>query len=162
MSAPLPIQLLDAIALRLPNISKARGYYTDVGKIKRATLKPFQDQDLPALNYWPGTDNVVARGAGWVERLLPLVVEYYDRTRDRPFSDVVFELAQDVVVAVQRDPDFPAVSDNPEFTLGGLCRSVQLVSVVPQVGEGQAPFCGALLTFDLVYRVKAGDPTSFV
>lgn len=156
------IEILDAIADRLAIIKKVNGYYTDVVSIKRATMKPLTDDDLPAINYWASTDDQLAKGHGWVDRQLSVVIEFYQRTRDRAFTDVVFELASDVAIAMIRDPDNPLATDDPDLTLGGLVRSSQLNGITPQIGEGQAPWCGAVLNYSLIYRVSATNPLTLI
>lgn len=154
--------ILDAIEARLRLITLVNGYSTAVQKVQRATLKPFIDGDLPAINYWPGADVRVAAGHGFVERSLTIAIEYYTLTRDRVFTDVAFELAMDVAVALLRSPLLPLVSDQPDLTLGGVVRSAQLQTITPQIGQGQTPWCGAVLSYDLIYRVSASNPTTFV
>lgn len=156
-------QILDEVEARLgSNIKAANGYYTTLAKITNATNKPFQGDDLPACNFWPGSDSVVQRGAGFEVHELDLFVEYFDRTRDLPFSKVAFKLGADVRLALHRAVATPGKADPVEPTFNGLLQSLQLVSVVPQLGEGQAPWCGALCNFRAVYRVKSSNPDLFV
>jgi len=155
-------QILDAVEARLGLITAAHGYHTTMGRIRRSTLKPFIEEDLPAVNYWPGVDAQVLKGAGWVDRELNVVLEYYDKTRDRPFADVALELAGDIAVAMVRSPLNPNVSDDPDLTLGGLVRSSQLLTITPQVGDGQSPWCGALVTYTFVYRTTASNPLTLI
>lgn len=158
MSTPAQTQILDAIAARLALIATANGYATTAGKIERARLGPFRSGDLPAINYWPGEDVRSAAGAGWEERQVTVFLEYYERTRDRPFSDVAAELAGDVWVALWRSAAAPAVSDSPTQALGGLVSAMVLERVTPALGEGQAPYCAALLEVVITYRRKPSTP----
>lgn len=155
-------RILDAIGERLALMSVARGYSSTIQKLRRATLKPFTEEDLPACNYWPGADTQIARGAGWVDRELSVVIEYYTKTRDRAFTDIAYELATDVAVAMLRSPASPLVSDTPDMTLGGLVRSAQMQVATPQIGEGQLPWCGVAMSYSLSYRVSASDPFTLV
>lgn len=161
---PTPVQtlILDEIGLRLANISVANGYSSTPNVIKRASVEPFKGDDLPAINYWPGADTLLNKGHGWVERELTVAIEIYDRTRDEVFSDIAFELATDVAIALLRATTAPTVAAAPELTLGGLVRSSQLQSVTPQIGQGQTPWCGAALSYQLVYRVSASNPSTIV
>ena len=156
------LQILDALGARLALITVANGYHNDIRRIRRATLKPFTDDDLPAANYWPGIDAQVDKGHGWVDRELNVTIEFYDRTRDRVFTDVAMELAADVAVALLRAPANPAVSDDPDMTFGGLVRSSQLLTVTPQIGEGQNPWCGALISYNFTYRTSASNPLTII
>lgn len=157
-------QILVDVEARLTGNMKITnaGYYATVAKITNATLKPFNGDDLPALNFWPGTDQIVLRGAGFEEHELEIFVEYYDRSRDLPFSQIVFKLAADVRLALHRSVAAPEKTDPPEPTLGGKLQTLQLESVVPQLGQGQAPWCGVLCSFTARYRVKSSDPDVFV
>lgn len=155
-------RILDAVEERLKLMTEANGYSFTIQKYTRATLKPFNEEDLPAANYWPGVDSLITRGAGWVERELVLVVEYYTKTRDRTFTDVSYELALDVGVALARSPAAPRPTDEPDLKLGGLIRSAQMQTATPQIGEGQAPWCGVAMSYSLSYRVSASDPSTLV
>lgn len=152
MDAPIQTRILDDVEARLGSIRTSNGYARTIGRITRGTLTPFVDGDLPAINYWPGEDRVVGRGAGFVSREMLLTVEAFDLTRDRPFPDVVFEIARDVTVALHRATDAPTTDDVPEQAFGGLITSLQLTNTVPQIGGGQAPWCGALLTYAVAYK----------
>lgn len=154
--------ILDAVENRLKIIKTVNGYSTNFLRIKRATLKPFIDDDLPAINYWPQEDNQVVKGHGWVDRSLSIVIECYDRTRDRIFTDLAFEMASDVAIAMVRSPSYPNVSANPDLTMGDLVKSSQLLNVTPQIGEGQSPWCGVVLNYTLGYRVSANNPSTIL
>jgi hypothetical protein len=157
MSIP-QLVILNAVQSRLALIKVSNGYSCNVSKVKRATLKPFGEDDLPMINYWPEVDDQVLKGHGWVDRSLSIVIEFYDRTRDRVFTDVALELANDVAVAMLRSPTAPLVSSNPDINMGGLIRSSQLLTMTPQIGEGQSPWCGVVLNYTLEYRVSASNP----
>jgi hypothetical protein len=156
------IIILDAVQERLKLIRKSFGYTMDVYSIERASLKPFMEDDLPAINYWSTGDVQINKGMGWVDRQMSVVIECYSRTRDRPFTDVVFELANDIAICMMRSPVSPRVTDDPDMTLGGLVRSSQLAEIIPQVGEGQAPWCGAAVNYELIYRVASNDLSTLI
>lgn len=157
-----PEQILDRLEERLSLLTVANGYDFTLVKIKRATLENFKGDDLPAVNFWTMADERVQGGAGWVERQLTVAVEVYGRTRDEPFVDAAMRHAFNVALAVMRSPDAPTPADNPDLTLGGMVRTVQLGSITPQVGQGQEPWFGSLVTFSLVYRVSSSNPLLLV
>jgi hypothetical protein len=156
------IQILDAVKDRLLEIKLDNGYSEALAKLDRARLIPFKGDDFPAINYWISDDTRVAAGHGWVDRQATMVLEYYSKTRDEPFTDVAFALAGAATVALLRAPTAPAVTDDPDLTLGGLVRSIQLQSITPQIGQGQSPWCGVVLTYNLGYRVSASNPLTLV
>jgi hypothetical protein len=125
-------------------------------------VTPFRDFDLPAVNYWADQDVLAKSGAGWEERELSVLIDARSKTRDRPFVDVVFEVADDLWTALWRDPASPAVIDIPSPALGGLVKHLSLDSITPAIGEGQAPFCGALLRVAVRYRVRPGQPVFLI
>lgn len=151
---PITTRILDEVEARLKRITTANGYRRSLAGVRRATLTGFQSADLPMVNFWTGTDAIESRGAGFTTRRMALLVEAYDLTRDRPFVDVVNELAEDVTIALHRAGAAPKRTDSPEPTLSGLITSLQLETVTPQIGEGQAPWCGALLTFSALYKTR--------
>ena len=162
MSDTIQQQILDEVGARLALIDAASGYHTTPIKIERARLTPFHDYDLPAINYWPDIDERRGAGGGWEERALTLLVEIHDKTRDRPFSDVSSELASDIWISLWRATDAGAVIDQPSSALGGLVSGVLLQAVQPEIGEGQAPFCGALLNITILYKRRPDAPFQIV
>ena len=151
-------QILDKIEERLGNISEANGYSATPTKIERARLKPLKDYDLPAINYYAINDDRTGAGAGYEERSLGIIIEYYEATRDRNFVDVAYSLAADVWSALWRDVSAPAISDDPSHALGNLVTTLLLESITPQIGEGQAPFCGAVLQVSVLYKRLPDTP----
>ena len=158
MSVPVQIQILDRIGERLKSISSNNGYFSTVEKIERARTTPFKNGDIPFLNYYPVNDEEnKPLNTAEVERILTVVVEYYDLTRDRIFTDVAAELAMDVRIALERDVSAPLVTDNPSTRLGKLVSGVKFDTSFPAIGEGQKPYAGSILTIDITYKVSRHD-----
>lgn len=151
---PAQTQILDEIRERLKNISKANGFSVDLRKLDRARLTPFQTGEMPCINYWPQGDNLVERLPGKHLRELSLVIEFYDNSgRSDPLTDKSALLAQDAYQALWRDPSAPRIEDRPSPNLGGLVDELVLESIQPAIGEGQSPFCGAVMSISVRYRI---------
>ena len=155
MNTPAETQILDLIEVRLKQISKANGFFTDDVRVERASLTPFAGKELPAINYW-GTGDQLIEGTGYVElRELEILVEIYDRHREMSLTDKANQLAADVRVALSRDPAQP---NKVSPKLGGVVESLVVRSAIPAVAEGQSPYCGSVLTIAVKYRVDARNP----
>lgn len=159
---PIEIQILDEIGARLALIDEASGYFTTVKKIERGKLDPFDGYDLPALNYWSGLDSVVASGGGYDDCEFSVLIEYHDKTRDRPFTDVSAELAADVQNALFRATGAGTIADLPSFALGGLVTGIKVQTKEPEIGTGQKPFLGTLLNCTVTYKRKPSDPFTII
>jgi hypothetical protein len=159
MMAGLPVQLqiLDGIDARLRVIKEAYGYSSTIKKIERARLKPFIQGDLPAINYWPGPDQLIQKSTGKETREMPVYIEYYRPTLDVPFTDMAYLLANDVSTSLYRDPSKPRVTDMASYGLGGLIDFMEVSSVTPVIGEDQSPWCGALIAVTLRYNIVPGN-----
>ena len=153
---------MDKIGERLAQISTDKGYFTTIRKIERARLTPFDGYDLPALNYWPDIDVKNSAGGGYEDREFTVFVEYHDKTRDRPFSDVSDELAADVEVALYRDVLAGDVTDQPSYALGGLVTGLSVEATQPEIGAGQTPFLGVLLNLTITYKRRPDAPFQIV
>jgi hypothetical protein len=158
MPTAVQTQILDLIAARLAIITEANSYSFTVTDIKRASMTPFQKQDLPAINYWAGADELVRMDYGMEVRRLPVFIESHDITRDRPFVDVAFEIAGDIWTALWRDVLAPTPTDNPSAALGGKVDSIVLESIQPLIGEGQSPYCGVLIQITVNYKRRPDAP----
>lgn len=158
---PAVTDLLDIIETRLGNISTINEYYTMPKMIARAKLTPFNDYDLPAINFWLTRLNVVSRQYQKQSRELSLFVEIHNSTRDRPFVDVVSELASDIVISLNRHPDNPKISDVPSLDLGGVVTGLDFQGYDYLIGEGQSPWCGALCQFTIKYQSDIDDMENY-
>ncbi len=152
MATPINKDILDKIEARLEALKlAANGYFQGVKKISRASLTPFKPQDLPTLNFWPtGVDNSLTT-YGSDNREITLTVEAHTKTRDRPFTDVADELAADIITALNRDPLFPKLSDDPSLDLGGAVDSFDLDGYDYQIGQGGNPYCGVVVSFTVKF-----------
>lgn len=157
MSAQLTI--LDAIENRLHNVTESNGYeieFTD-SAIKRATLTPFKNGDLPAVNYWSSDDVLELKTGGKETRILPVFFEVYGVTRDEPFLNTSLKLSNAVITGLLRDVGAPSVKDNISLALGELVEEITFLRVTPFIGEGQSPWCGAVIETAIRYNITVGD-----
>ena len=143
--------ILDEIDKRLNRISTANGDAVTIAKVTRARLKPFQDGDLPAVNYWVTQDSVEKRDYNAETHALSVTIEAYDKTRDRPFIDVAIDLSAGVANTLFRE-----IANAYSPALGGIIQSLQVDSMQPVIGEGQAPWCGAIIELTIRYRTALG------
>lgn len=150
MNIPATTQILNEIERRLAGISEANGYFTNDITIARASLKPFNLADLPAINYWNVADLLIEAHGTKERRQLEILIEFYDRENDMPLVDKSALMASDLSIALNRNPDQP---DRISPKLGGLAFSVSMESITPAIGEGQAPYCGTVITLQVQYRV---------
>jgi len=162
MAMPVQTQILDEIGTRLSLITTANGYLRAVAKLERARLTPFKNGDLPAINYYSTADSFVDKGHTFDKRSLSVAIESYDLTRDAIFDDVAQQLAADVTISINRSSASPAVTDDPSISLGGIVEQVTVTSITPAIGDGQKPYCGAVIFLEIVYKVKKLDPFTLI
>ena len=164
MPDPIQTQLLDEIGRRLKIINTANGYFSDVhiNDVHRAKLTPFKGDDLPAINYWSSDTITERKGHGYSYMSFSVEIEMHTKTNDRPFTDVTGELSADITIALYRDDALPKVSDQPSFKLGDMVDGLNIDTIAPQIGEGQSPYCGVLVSISITYRVKAHDPFTII
>ena len=62
-----------------------------------------------------------------------------------------------MATALFRATAFPKVSDPISPALGGLVSEIGINSLVPIIGEGESPWCGALLDITIKYNTKLGE-----
>jgi len=132
--------ILDAIDARLRNAQA-------IAQVTRARLTPFKDGDLPACNYWVTTDLVQSTVHGADNHTLSISIEAYDKTRDRPFVDIAMELHALLVDTLNKE-----VGGVHSPNLGGIVQALDITDFTPIVGEGEKPWCGALITCQVKYQ----------
>jgi hypothetical protein len=152
--------ILDEVETRLGNITETNGYNVTVKRVDRGKLTPFKSHDLPAINFWPtGISN--DRDYGRDNRSITLYIEIHGKTRDEAFSTVAEKLAADVVTALSRSDKNPKVSDDPSFNLGDTVSDVIFNGYDYEIGEGQKPWCGALLSFTIKFSTSIFNMTTY-
>lgn len=163
MGTPVQTQILDLIGDRLGNIKVSNEYTSTIETIQRARLSPFKGRDMPAINYYYSGDTLTKQLVnGVTERSMAVIVEYYDQTRDEIFTDLANKLSTDVIIALERDMLAPLVSDVVSSSLGGAVMKIDIESITPAIGEGQSPYCGAVLVLNIFYRVARQDPFTLI
>lgn len=163
MSIPAQTQILNEIGLRLVNITTGNGYFVDLERLEKASLEPFQNQDMPAINYYATGDILSKKLTNGVrERIVSIVIEAYTSTRDRSFLDVANELGSDVTIALERSPGAPAVSDPVSHSLGDKVVQLEETENTPAIGKGQNPYCGSIIVLNVTYRVSRHDPFTLI
>lgn len=160
---PINTKILDLIEARLKNISVANGYFNDLIRIERAQLKPFKNQDMPAINYYTTSDEAADKVYQAVsERTVNVMIEFYSTTRDRIFTDLANELSQDVIIALDRDTTDPTIAGQLSPSLGGTVMRLTIPTINPVIGEGQKPYCGAIMIVAVTYKVNRSDPFTII
>ena len=153
------LTILDEFGARLANVTVANGYRFDIasGSIRRAQLTPFQNGDLPAINYWPTTDELNKKEFGKETRSFDVTVEAYAVNPDDPFTDSAFKLGNDIVTALYRATSAPLTTDPKSYALGGLVSGLETNSITPLIVESQDPWFAVLLSFNIKYNITTGD-----
>ena len=151
LTTPIATTILNEIEARMASITILNGYNTDVKKITRGQMEPFKGYDLPAINIWPSNLTADPMAYDQEKRTLPVFIEIHDLTRDEPFSTVAEKLASDIVIAINRATTAKKVSDSVSADLGELVEEVVFKGYDYEIGQGQKPFCGALVRFEIIH-----------
>lgn len=159
MAAPAVNTILTEIGARLSLITAANGYNYTFKKIEEARLEPFVGYDLPAINYWLTNVSNERNTYNDDDRSVELAIEAFSATRDETFTRVVSKLAADVVTALTRQTSAPKVSDTPNYDLNETVSDFIFDGYDYEIGEGQKPWCGAMLRFTIKYQT---DPFEMV
>lgn len=161
MSTPAVTTILTEVGARFANITTDNGYYYSIQKVERAKVEPFKGYDLPAVNYWCTTLSNEKTVYDDDNRSLELFVEIFALTRDDPFIDIASKLASDIVTGLTRTTAAPAVSDTPDYDLGETITGLIFNGYDYLIGQGQEPWCGALVKFTVEYRTDPFEMTSY-
>lgn len=158
---PADTAILNQVEARMANITVANGYNNEFKRIVRARMKPFKGHDLPACNIYHGSIGNENTPYGRNRKSQTLIIEVHSKTRDDPFVDIADSLAADVVTGIFRTTIAPAVTDNVSIALGGIVQQLKFLGHDPFIGQGQEPFCGTLVRFEVEYENELGDMEDF-
>jgi len=161
MAIPAINTILIEIGARLANITTSNGYNYTFKKIEEARLEPFVGYDLPAINYWLTNVSNERNVYNDDSRSVGLAIEAFSATRDESFTRVVSKLAADVVTGLTRATDSPKVSDTPDYELNETLSDFIFNGYDYEIGEGQKPWCGALLQFTIKYQTDPFEMATY-
>ena len=161
MATPAVNTILTEIGARLSLITTANGYNYTFKKIEEARLEPFVGYDLPAMNYWLTNVSNERNTYNDDDRSVELAIEAFSATRDEAFTRVVSKLAADVVTALTRKTSAPKVSDTPNYDLNETVSDFIFDGYDYEIGEGQKPWCGAMLRFTIKYQTDPFEMATY-
>ncbi len=145
-------------------MTTANGYDYQFTVIKRATLQPFDlNDDLPAVNYFSNGTSIEQRQHSYQRRDLSVALEMYIRNIDDPFTDIASLLAENVETALHRTANNPQPGDDNESLLFSGATPVGelfIDGVDYSIGEGQKPYCGAVMAARIRYQILTGLPST--
>jgi len=158
MATPIDTTIINECHNRLSNnITTANGYSCTVAKCEKARLKPFKPFHLPAVNIWCTTSNSSDGQYNLDSRTLSIYVEIHSITRETPFIELAAELAADVVTALSRKTTAPKVSDDSDLNLNDIVDDLNYDGYDYEIGEGQAPWCAALVRLTANYSTEKNN-----
>ena len=155
---PAEITILNEVGNRLlNNISTSNGYNNDFKKVKRSKVTPFKGYDLPAINYYHTSIDVGKKIYKKNQVRMSLIVEVHSKTLDDDFIDAADLLVGDIVTGLFRDTDDPLLADDIDYNLGGIVQKLNYLGHDPFIGQGQEPFFGSMVKFEIEYQTNIGD-----
>ena len=155
------ISIMEIIEARLALITIGNGYNYTIINIKRASLKPWKSEDLPAINYWSTGLNNSQNDYGGDLREISLFIEAHTKTHDEDFMDVASKLASDIITALNRTPTVPTVAGAASYNLGEVVSDLVFEGYDHEIGEGQDPWCGVLVRINIKYTTEIFNMTSY-
>lgn len=153
--------IITAIGARLGNITLANGYSSTPRKIELGRLEPFSSVDeLPRINYWFGSDNIVRNKYGGEQHELDVGVEIFSITDpdDLSIPITASRLGGDIITAVNRAVGAPSVASAASYRLSDLVSALDARNFDYRLGEGQSPWLAVAVQFSVVYQSTLGNP----
>lgn len=152
----------DEIFLRLNNISVANGYSTNVSTIVKGKVSPFDDDDLPGINFWKTDDTADDRLYTRQQRSLRMGFEYYTLSNDDDIDTISDEFMTDLFIALYRDPSAPTVSDDPLPMFVDKQFKVSFDILRPIISQGSVPRLGVFAILTFTYTINNLDPNVLI
>lgn len=141
-------QIRDAVVTRLT------GLLTTAARVKAARLFPYSDAELPALAIYTTSEEIDHDSdtmGGKLTRTVELTVEGRVKTAATP-ENTLDTIAAEVEAAIETDP-----------TLTNLVEDMFLDTTNIEIDAGTETPVGVItLTFSVIYRTAATDPTTAI
>lgn len=152
----------DEIFARLGNISVANGYSTDIATIEKGKVSPFEDDDLPAINFWKTDDLAESKKYTRQQRSLRMGFEMYTLSNDDDIDTISDNFMTDLFIALYRDPSKPLVTDDPLPMFVDKQFVVSFDVLRPIISQGSTPRVGLFAIVSFNYMINNLDPNTLI
>ena len=158
MMASVWTQIREEVFLRLGNISKANGYSTDLATIEKGRVSPFDDDDLPGVNFWKTDDSSDGKLYSRQQRTLRMGFEMYTLSNDDDIDIISDEFMSDLFTALYRDPKAPLTTDDPlpMFATKQFVTGFDLLR--PIISQVSVPRLGVFAILSFTYTINNAQP----
>ena len=151
MAEPIKEQILDNLKTALEAITTDNGYYNTLAKVERWEQDGNDKESIPCLFIHTGNESPENHPSMTSWRTLTVHLELWTIHDKTVFADSTDELLNrfscDIETAVMADDQ-----------RGGLALSTDVANIdLFETVEGQ-PFCGVIVTLEIKYKHKVGDP----
>jgi hypothetical protein len=155
-------QIREEVFARLQNITKANGYSTDIACIEKGRVSPFNDDDLPAINFWKTDDVSEAKLYTRDQRTLRMGFEFYTLSNDDDIDTLSDEFMADLFISLYRDPNAPLVTDDPlpMFATKQFITNFSLMR--PIISQGSKPRIGVFAILSFTYTINNLQPNILI
>lgn len=155
-------KIRNEIAARLGSISLANGYSVDILKLEKGRVDAFDDDDLPAINFWKTDDSAEGKMYSRQQRTLRMGFEYYTLSNDDDIDTISDNFMTDLFIALYRDPAKPLVTDDPLPMFVDKQFVVSFDSFRPIIGGGSKPRVGVFAVISFTYTINNLDPNTLI
>ncbi len=155
-------QIRTEIDLRLKNITLANGYSTDITTIEKGRVNPFDNDDLPAINFWKTDDVSESKKYTRQQRSLRMGFEYYTLSNDDDIDTISDSFMNDLFIAMYRSPSAPLVTDQPSPMFADKNFVVVFDVLRPIISQGSKPRTGVFAIISFNYMINNLDPTTLL
>ncbi len=151
-------QIRDQFFGRMKNISIANGYSTNIVSVEKGRINPFDDNDLPGINFWKIDDVANDKTYSRQSRTLRMGVEIYTCSEEDDVDIISDGFMADLIIAAYRSPSNPRVDDDPlpMFHTKQFVLSFDLLR--PVISQGAAPRVGVFGIVSFNYAVNNLNP----
>ena len=155
-------QIREEIFARLQSISVANGYSTDITTIEKGKVNPFDNDDLPAINFWKTDDIAEDKKYTRQQRSLRMGFEYYTLSNDDDIDTLSDGFMNDLFISLYRDPAFPSVNDDPLPMFADKNFSMSIDVLRPIISQGSTPRMGVFSIISFTYMINNLNPTILI
>lgn len=143
---------------RLKNISTTNGYSTDIIKVEKGRVNPFEDSDLPGVNFWKTDDVANDKTYTRQSRTLRIGIEIYTCSEDDDVDVISDGFMSDLLISAYRSPNAPHVEDDPMPMFVDKQFSMSFDLLRPVISQGSAPRVGVFGIISFNYAVNNLNP----
>ena len=142
-------QIIQAIFTRLETITVVNNYHFDVGLNANRAKPNLDENEMPALSLWPGTESTSKQYSN-TQRKMVIDIESFKLLEDETLTNDA--------ITNQMMADIQKCMGTYDVPIDGLIEGMQETNTEPIYPDSDSNIISVRVTYEITYMTVKGDP----